>query len=389
MGNESKATVHLLDPLHFLLSMNPAESIQPTLKPHTRIFELDALRSMAAINLVLFHFTWVYQEKFGYVDPLGWKWPFGAYGVELFFMLSGFVNSMSLLRRKRPVDFVAARLIRIVPIFLLVIVANLAVMTLPPLNSNPISVGQFLANLTLMPRVFGYECIDPVMWTLQVEMMFYALLVAMFVTGGLKRYIAGWGTILLLSLTLCPTLDAMQDTHGNANWFAIATAVRQLLVLDFAPLFAIGFLLYMIKTGEGKKSLNIAMIVLAACVFHSIDHGKHNPKVTMIIIGLVTMAAYGKIPVLRMRPFVFISTISYAVYLCHNNLGSALIYQFNQAGVPSNVCFVIAVAFSFAVGILVTQRIEQPLTRTLRAAWDRYRAGQPAVVETTAATTTS
>src|SRR6056297_1874866 len=78
-----------------------------------RIIELDALRAMAAVNLVLFHFTHVYAVKFGFSSPLGGEWPYGAYGVELFFILSGFVNSMSLMRRGKPTDFVAARLIRI------------------------------------------------------------------------------------------------------------------------------------------------------------------------------------------------------------------------------------------------------------------------------------
>ncbi|MFG0267113.1 MAG: acyltransferase family protein, partial [Rhodopirellula sp. JB055] len=74
------------------------------LKPHRRILELDALRAMAAINLVLFHFTHVYAVKFGFSSPLGGEWPYGAYGVELFFILSGFVNSMSLMRRGKPTD---------------------------------------------------------------------------------------------------------------------------------------------------------------------------------------------------------------------------------------------------------------------------------------------
>ncbi len=350
-----------------------------TLKPHQRIFELDALRAMAALNLVLFHFTHVYAEKYGYVEPLGWRWPFGAYGVELFFMLSGFVNGMSLMRRRQPVDFVAARLIRIVPIFVLVIIANLGLMTLAPLNQTPVSTGQFFANLTLMPRVLGYECIDPVMWTLQVEMMFYGLLVVMFKIGGLKRYVAGWGSLLALSLIMCPTLDALAASHSGAAWFAVATAIRHLLVLDFVPLFAIGFVLYMIKTDVGPKWKNLLLITMAAGVFHSIDHGKHNPLATLLIIGLVTMAAYGKIPVLRARPFVFISTISYAIYLCHNNLGCVLIHRFDHSGMNSHVALGISIVFAFALGTLVTLRIEQPMTRRLRAMWARYRTGDLAV----------
>lgn len=348
------------------------------LKPHRRILELDALRTLAAINLVLFHYTHVYADRFGYTSPLGFEWPFGAYGVEMFFILSGFVNSMSLLRRGKPRDFVAARMIRIVPIFLFVIIGNLWVMSYPPLSSQPVTTPQFLANLTLMPRVFGYEALDPVMWTLQVEMMFYATLVILFKIGALRRYFIGWGTLLALSLLICPTLDSLQATYGHSVWFGSATALRRLMLLDFVPLFAIGFLLYMIKTDVGTKWQNMLGIVAAACVFHSIDHGKHNPVATVLIIGLVTASAYGRVPILRLRPLVFVSTISYALYLFHNNLGCILIHRFDTAGIPPRVCFLIALVFAFSLATIVTLRIEQPLTNQLRRLWERYRSGKQA-----------
>ena len=354
----------------------PETPNQHVLKPHRRIVELDALRALAAINLMLFHFTHVYAVKFGYTSPLGFEWPYGAYGVEMFFILSGFVNSMSLLRRRKPVDFVAARMIRIVPIFLLVIIGNLWVLQFAPHNYQEVTTAQFIANMTLMPRVFGYECLDPVMWTLQIEMMFYCTLVILFRIGALSRYFIGWGTLLALSLILCPTLDALQTGYQQTYWFGTLTAIRRLMLLDFVPLFAIGFLLYMIKTDVGKKWQNILGIIVAAGVFHSIDHGKHNPLATLLIIGLVTASAYGRVPMLRMRFLVFVSTISYALYLFHNNLGCILIHRFDTAGVPPLACFAIALAFSFSIATIVTLRIEQPLTNMLRRTWERYRSRQ-------------
>ena len=189
-----------------------------------------------------------------------------------------------------------------------------------------------------------------------------------------RRYFLGWGTLLFLSLCVCPTLDALQATQSGTAWFAVATATRRVMLLDFVPLFAIGFLLYMIKTGTGKRWQNIVGVLVAAGVFHSIDHGKHNPAATALIIGLVTLSAYGKVPLLRLRPLVYISTISYALYLCHNNLGCALIRRFDDAGVPPQICFLIALGFSWAMAVIITNRIEQPITRRLRGAWNRFRA---------------
>ncbi|MCC9603921.1 acyltransferase [Stieleria sp. JC731] len=353
-----------------------AKTNEHVLRPHRRIVELDSLRALAAISLMLFHLTHVYSVKFGYTTSLGFEWPYGAYGTEMFFILSGFVNSMSLLRRGRPVDFVAARLIRIVPMFLLVIIANIWIMQLAPLNEQGLTTTQLAANLTLLPMIFGQDFVDPVMWTLQVEMLFYFTLVALYRCGGLKRYFIGWGSLLLMSLVACPWLDSMAESAEGATWFATASALRHLLLLDYVPLFAMGFLIYMIKTQTGKLWQNIAGIAVAAFVFHSIDHGKHNPVATLLILGLVTACAYGKMPVLRLKPLLFISTISYALYLCHNNLGCALIHRLDHSGYPPVVCFALSIVFAISLATLVTTRIEGPMTNWLRTRWERYRSGQ-------------
>ena len=342
------------------------------LSPHRRILELDGLRALAALSLVAFHLTHVYSEKYGFRSPLPFVWHYGAYGTEMFFILSGFVNSMSLLRRGRPVDFVAARLIRIVPLFLLVIVTNVFLLRMTPMQT-PVSITTYAANLTLMPKVFGAECLDPVMWTLQIEMLFYATIVTLYCLGGTRRYFIGWGTLLMASMVVCPTLDHFEATHGDAWWFSLATGLRLLMVLDFVPLFAIGFMIYMIKTKTGRFWQNMLAIVVAAGVFHAIDHGKHNPAATVLLIGLVAAAAYGKVPPLRIRPLIHISTISYALYLCHNNLGCVLIHRLDQSGVPSWATLVAAAAMAWSISVIVTERVEGPMTKWLRSRWEAFR----------------
>ena len=317
---------------------------------------------LAAINLVLFHYTHVYAVKFGYSSPLGFEWPYGPYGVEMFFILSGFVNSMSLLRRGQPADFVAARLIRIVPFFMMAIVADVFIL-------------RFGADVRDRQHwtVPGQPDVDPThSWSRMCRSSHVDVADRddvlpnardLVQNRGLRRYFLSWGTLLTLSLIVCPTLDSLQAAHASEQWFGLATAFCVLLLLDFVPLFTIGFLLYAIKTGTGKRWQNIIGIIIAACVFHSIDHGKHNPAATVLIIGLVTLCAYGKVPPLRIRPLVYVSTISYALYPCHNNLGSALINCLDQGGVPPQICFVVAMAFAFSLSIIVTNRIEAPMTR--------------------------
>lgn len=345
---------------------------ESALQPHRRIVELDSLRALAAISLVLFHLTHVYAEKYGYTRPLLAKWNYGAYGTAMFFVLSGFVNSMSLMRRGRPVDFVAARLIRIVPVFLIAIVANLLVLQMTPVQTE-VTTGQLLANLVLLPKVLGYECLDPVMWTLQVEMLFYGVLVLMYWTGLLRRYLIGWGSLLVVSVCVCPMLDHFTNSHGEEVWFIVLRSIRHLLLLDYLPLFAIGFAIYMMKTKVGKWWQNAILIAAGIGVMSVIDHGKHNPVAMLLIAGLVAACGYGRFPILRVKPLLYVSTISYSLYLFHNNFGSIVIYRLDQGGVPPEIALLAAIAMAWGIAVLMTNRVEGPITRYLRRGWDRWR----------------
>ncbi|MEE2938378.1 MAG: hypothetical protein VYA84_20515 [Planctomycetota bacterium] len=74
------------------------------------------------------------------------------------------------------------------------------------------------------------------------------------------------------------------------------------MLLDHLPIFAIGFMLYRIKTSTGRQWQNILGVRVAVGIFHTIANSKHNPLASALIIGLVTATAYGRIPLLRFQP---------------------------------------------------------------------------------------
>jgi peptidoglycan/LPS O-acetylase OafA/YrhL len=350
--------------------------LNPLTQPSTfRVAELDALRAMAAINLMLFHFTHVYQVKFGFTTPLGFEFPFGKYGVQLFFMLSGFVNAMTLCRKQQADDFLTSRLIRIVPLFLLVIGLNLFLWSLAPLSQFASYTGwQVLANLTLMPNLLGFDCLEPVTWTLQIELLFYGILIFFFLSGALDQPFRP----LMLYLLLCLVggqviLHLPPDaSHTYGGW--MIDRISEVMLFKYMPLFAIGIFLYQIKSKADQRIRSLVGILTAATVFHIVDDHGHNPVATMILVAVLSFAAYGKIPLLRMKFFVFLSGISYSLYLLHNNLGCVAMYHLNQLGVPSLFCFAFAMVFSVAAAAVVSHCIERPLSSALR---DRWRSLQP------------
>ena len=349
-----------------------SELLETTPKPKTkRILELDAIRALSCLNLLLFHFTWVYQEKYGFASPLGFTFPYGKYGVQLFFMLSGLVNAMTLLSKRKPADFLAARCIRILPSYWLLIAINVALFALVPMYQITPKVDSTVANLSTMPQLFGYANMEPVTWTLQIEMLFYAFLMGLLITGMLDRPIRTMMTAVSVCLVCCTAFTWFKSSYPESNWNGTFRIVEELFFMRNMPLFAMGILLNELKSGRGKPWALWIGIVVSAIVFHAIDLRDHNPAATVLMFGLLTAGAFGKVPILRFKPLIYISFISYSLYLFHNNLGSGVMKLLEYFGCPPLLTVMLATVFAVVIGSIVTHWFEQPITKLLRQGWKK------------------
>lgn len=336
--------------------------------PKRRIVELDALRALAAINLMLFHFTHVYSVKFGYSTPLGFEFPWGKYGVQLFFMLSGLVNAMTLLARDQPGQFLSSRIWRILPGYQLAIAVNLLLLGFAPLAFHPTwTATQLLANLTMMPNLLGEACLDPVLWTLQIEVLFYGILLFLYWQGWLQRplriVMAGLG----ICLAGCWAHNAMMvaDPVGPAT--VAAGFLRQLLLLDHFPLFAVGILLHELWRNPSGRGWQLAGIAASLAVFHGIDQHHHNPVVSLGLTGLLAMALTGWAPWLRWRPLVAFSSLSYMIFLFHNPTGVVAIWWMDQAaGIPPSLCLMLALVLATLVAWVMTRWVEPAVRQRMQ-----------------------
>jgi peptidoglycan/LPS O-acetylase OafA/YrhL len=344
-------------------------------KPKTkRILELDAIRALSCLNLLLFHFTWVYQEKYGFASPLGFTFPYGKYGVQLFFMLSGLVNAMTLLSKRKPGDFLAARCIRILPSYWLVIAMNVVLFAFIPMYGVTPSVDATAANLSTLPMLLGYENMEPVTWTLQVEMLFYAFLMTLLITGLLDKPFRTMMVAISVCLISCTGFNWFHGAYPESTWNGTFRTIDQLFFMRNMPLFAMGILLNELRSKRGKAWVLWLGIVASGIVFHAIDLRGHNPAATVLMFGLLTASAYGKVPILRWKPLIYISFISYSLYFFHNNLGSLLMSVLESFACPPIVAVILATAFSIAVGGAITHWFEQPITKKLRVCWTQVKA---------------
>lgn len=142
-----------------------------------RMPELDVLRGIAVLMVMFYHaYYWGMDlSKFTPLQRLlltaAWT---GRLGVNLFFVLSGFLITGLLIEQRSPPDyykrFYIRRTLRILPAFL-VTLAVLLIFHAAPLNFVLLSLA-YLANLT---PLFGVPIAYPVLWSLAVEEHFYLL----------------------------------------------------------------------------------------------------------------------------------------------------------------------------------------------------------------------
>ena len=338
-------------------------------KSSGRILELDAIRALSCLNLLLFHFTFVYQNKYGFNSDFGLLFPYGKYGVQLFFMLSGLVNALTLLKKRKPSDFIVSRCIRIFPSYWLVILMNVVLFATIPIYHQSVAMDATVANLSTMPQLFGFENMEPVTWTLQIEMLFYFFLMSMFILGLLDKPMRTMMVAVAICLVSCLAFDWLRAVHPNSVWNARCKFVEDLFFMRNLPLFAMGILLNELRCQRGKPWVLWLGIVVSGIVFHVIDLRNHNPAATVLLFGMLAAGAFGKLPFLRFRPLIYISFISYTLYLFHNNLGSGLMYLVQSWGCPPLLTILIATAFSIGIASMVTYWFEQPITKFLLKAW--------------------
>lgn len=137
-----------------------------------RLYELDALRGIAALAVCLFHFDFL---------------KCGVTGVDLFFMISGFVLFMSVTNAKSLKEFWIARAARLYPVYWLALLIASLVCTACILTLFPIKLSFVISNLLMLQPLFKANYFVGVSWTLYIEMLFYVFISGLWYIKQLKN----------------------------------------------------------------------------------------------------------------------------------------------------------------------------------------------------------
>jgi len=286
-----------------------------------RYEELDSLRGIAALFVLFFHYTLHRPEA-----NLGFR--FGVTGVDLFFMISGFVIFMTLKKINQSSDFIISRVSRLYPTYWACVTLTFILICINPLNNTPVDYKQYLFNLTMFQYYFRIRNIDGPYWTLLIEMVFYISILLVF-HFKIMRYLK------LMGVIVCITAAAL-CFYFNQNK-VVEKIFWVFPLLSFLPLFFAGIIFYDIYTLKEKLLQNYLLIALCL-VSQTIlfPKGRSTDYITnfeyfiilVIYFSIFILFVHHKLKFIVNPVTIFLGKISYAVYLIHQYISTKLIIPY-------------------------------------------------------------
>ncbi|MEO0977102.1 MAG: acyltransferase [Pseudomonadota bacterium] len=235
----------------------------------TKLENIQALRAVAALSVVLSHAHSRMERTYpslmpeSFIDGFGGLSWIGHAGVDLFFVISGFimiyVHYDDFGNRNAPFQFMVKRLIRIVPIYWLLTAAALGLLFIEPTlfyHARSLDVQWIVSSFLFFPVRSETGVATPLLgpgWTLNYEMYFY--LVFAFCLLFPRKF------LLPFMLLLFGTSILIGELIVREKLFVIL--ITNWLLLEFFLGCLIG---YALKSGYNKLPLPVAMLLIVAAL---------------------------------------------------------------------------------------------------------------------------
>lgn len=325
-----------------------------------RLIEIDALRGIGALCVLIFHYSTRFHELFPAASHVPFSFPGGNYRVLLFFAISGFAILFTLERIRSVADFVVNRFARLYPAYLVAMLLTLSIEYAAHATQLLIGPGAILANFTMLEEFAFLPAVDGAYWTLSVEIAFYVCMIGIWKWAGLQRVepvLVGW-----LALRALFQL-----------WPDMPERIIMLFALRYVPFFIIGMLSYRVWAGQRRwrqQAPYAALTLLSIAAGETWD---------IVAVGGVLLAIFAAVIGGHMRwiavgPLLWLGGISYSFYLIHQNVGFVVMLRVAEAGYSPWVGFAAAFAVALTLGTAINRLVERPAGEAILSWWRRRRA---------------
>lgn len=327
------------------------------------ITNLQVIRGFAATAVVLLHATGTATD-YGFATPLtaalgGW----GASGVDIFFVLSGFIMIYSQIDKSpTPMAFMLGRVHRIVPAYWLMtsILVFLLVAAPGMFNQLSLDLGHVTASFLFVSRATGFD--NPYLfvgWTLEYEFLFYLIF-------ALSLLLPNWRISVLFILGTVAALPLVFPISPILYEFAFGVLLG-VLVRRWRPSEAAGL---------GLMAIGLVLLLLTIALPDP-DDGRRvliwGIPSAMILLGAYATWQTGS------RPLIYFGDASYSIYLIQVFTIPAFFKIWTILGLPAapgDMMVLACTAATIVGGCVWHSLIDTPLRRRLRR--KRLPAANPA-----------
>jgi peptidoglycan/LPS O-acetylase OafA/YrhL len=374
------------------LEMKPSTvlAIAESALPRQQLHGLDFIRFSAALLVVMYHLgfrawaspSYMINEALGATPAFPWWWPvtwFGWIGVQIFFVLSGYVIVYSA-EGATPLAFLRSRFLRLVPAMWICATISAVFLLCGAYGPHDQLALEYLKSLVFYPAP---PWVSAAYWTLGVEISFYAVIFALLCADGfrhLERVATVLGFVCLFYYS-AQYLNLFQDTHIRAT---------QLLLLQHGCYFALGAMMRIVFR-EGASLLRICVCgVCIVAAFLQIGmagaaeapgYGPDMPAaipfaIWLSVIGLMAWSTTSNSKLTtwlgpHQRTVRHFGLMTYPLYLLHDTVGGGAMVMAYRIGWTPAVSVFAGIAAALAVSHAVVAFAEPWLRQKLRAAFDR------------------
>lgn len=340
----------------------------PIGQPMPKLLGLQYLRAIAATLVVLFHAAVNTKLPFG----------FGTFGVDLFFVLSGFLMWAITDADSRPHSFLADRIRRIVPAYWVATLTVFIGVSLGLFHNTKGGIAHLVGSLFFIPHFSPtngklYPLLLPG-WTLNYEMFFYALFALTLILS--RRWQPVLISLIFLGLVALGHLAGPSDALGRfytdaimlefalGMWLGILWKQGWRPPIGIWALAGIAGLSFVAAYLAGTGSLRILRFGLPA-----------------LIIVAAVLFIETKRPLPHWRWLELLGDASYSIYLWHSLFIAAALKCLVFFGTPQALSFVVAVIVGLAGGLAAYWLIEKPILELFKSL-KRKKRGLAHVVST-------
>jgi peptidoglycan/LPS O-acetylase OafA/YrhL len=320
------------------------------MKTKTRVLELDVIRAVAVLMVIIFHYTARFDELYGpFAHNITW---FKHGGVHLFFIFSGYLIYSSLLSSRNEIEFISKRILRLYPSYWACLIISFIIISYVGLPSREVSFLDFILNFTMLQYLWGGNSVDGVYWSLFYQLAFYFFMAVSFrliKSKYLHVFFLCWLVLFIFNSAVMP------------DW-----GIEILFSLHYSMLFLGG--IYFNRLNKAKSWINIIMPFITFICF--ILFAQEPLDFTQIaIIGvsylLIYTYAFQQLNLSLLAPIALLAPISFEWYLLHQNIGYIMLKYIYKYVWENPVMILIPMTLTAAMAWVIYEYVGQPSARYL------------------------